>query len=319
MEAQNLSVFIRGMRLESPAVASFELAPMDGGTLPPFDPGAHVDLFLPDGQTRSYSLVSRTDDSTGYRIAVKREAQSRGGSAWLHDAARLGIGLEITSPKGDFALADAAGESIFIAGGIGITPLLPMIEKLSVLGRRWSLHYAAPSAEHMAFRHQLGADARYSGGSVTRYFPGGDGDRMDVRALVAAAPRGAHLYCCGPARMIEEFVAAAADRDPATVHFERFAAAHSAATDGGFTLKLARDGRCLPVPAGKSLLDVLLDAGLDVPYACTQGVCGSCLVPVLGGTPDHRDSFLTDEEKAANRSMLVCCSGSCSELLTLDI
>ncbi len=319
METETLTgpieVVIRGMRLESASVASFELVSPTDAALPPFAPGAHVEVAMPSGHTRSYSLVARTADGRGYCIAVKRDPASRGGSVWLHDVARLGMALRISAPKNDFPLVEDAACSVFMAGGIGITPMLAMLQRLSALGRPWQLHYAAPSAGQMAYREQVEQLA----GTCVFHAPDAEAGRMDVAAVVAAAPPGAHLYCCGPARMLDDFLAATAGRPANTVHYERFVAAQGAATDGGFRVKLARDGRCLPVPAGRSVLDVLLDAGLDVPYACTQGVCGSCQVPVLAGTPDHRDSVLTDEEKAANTSMLVCCSGALSEELTLDL
>ena len=317
METQTFPVFVRGLRLESPAVTSFELAGVDGVRLPAFTPGAHVDVCMPGGLIRSYSLVRRTADGCAYEIAVKREPESRGGSAWLH-AAPLGARLVISRPKGAFELVEEAAASVFIAGGIGITPLLPMLERLVQLGRSCRLHYAAASPAEMAFRDRLRKLAD-RGGVVIEHFSDGSSDRLDVDAVVGSAAREAHLYCCGPARMIDAFIGACEGRAAATVHYERFAAGQEPARQGGYTVELARDGRSLDVPPGKTILDVLLESGLDVPYSCGQGVCGSCQTRVLAGQPDHRDCFLTEEERAANDTIVLCCSGARSAHLVLDL
>lgn len=317
MNRSTLQAFIRGMWLESPHVVCLELLPADGARWPDFAPGAHTDFQLPDGKVRSYSLVGRSGDGLGYRFGIKREEAGRGG-AWLHDVARLGTRLEISLPKGDFTLAEDAPATLFIAGGIGITPLLPMMARLNEIGRPWELHYAVSQPCEMAFRQRI-EDLAGEGGSVRTYFSDGSTDRMNIEALVDGAAEGAHLYCCGPARMIDHYAKACVRRAPQTVHFERFAADQEAATGGGFTLELARAGRTLAVPSGKTILDVLLDAGVDVPYSCSQGVCGSCQTRVLAGEPDHRDCYLSDDERAANDSMLVCCSGARSASLVLDL
>ena len=306
------------MSLETPSVVCLELVAEDGERLPDFAPGAHVDVSLPNRQVRSYSLVGRSPDDLGLRIGIKREADSRGGSAWFHDVARLGMVLEITEPKGEFKLVEDAPETVFLAGGIGITPLLPMMRRLNATERPWQLHYAAASPIEMPFMnlvHELAGERR----RVQKYFSRGSASRMNICDLMRGLSDRTHAYCCGPAAMINAFVEANVARDPRTVHFERFATDKNAATSGGFVLELARDGRKLPVPEGKSVLDVLLDAGIDVPYSCGQGVCGSCQTRVLAGQPDHRDCFLTEDERAANDSMLVCCSGARSSHLVLDL
>ncbi|MGE0333247.1 MAG: 2Fe-2S iron-sulfur cluster-binding protein [Ramlibacter sp.] len=313
---QTFSVFIRQLRLESDNVVSVELEPVPGVQLPPATPGAHVDVQVPGAGVRSYSLIETPSSAARWRIAVKHEAQGRGGSRWFHDTARVGTALQVALPANDFQLAEDATHSIFIAGGIGITPLLAMIGRLAALGRSWELHYAAASRNSMPFQDALAARA---GGRVVKHFSEDGLGRLDIAALIGGATPDTHFYCCGPSGMIDSFLAASQSRMPATVHYERFAARQEAATDGGFVLQLARDGRCLPVPGGKSILDVLLDAGLDVPYSCTQGVCGTCRIAVLDGEPEHRDDFLTDEEKAANSALMACCSGARSARLTLDL
>jgi len=319
MNPATFSVLIKQIRLESEGTSSFELVSLTGQQLPAFTPGAHIDLHLPGGLVRSYSLLNKPSERASYRIAVKREPDSRGGSAWLHDQARVGMTLELSAPLNDFELEEEAPSSILVAGGIGITPILSMVAHLAAAGRPWQLHYCARSRECMAFSDELELLAANCKGVVHRYFNDSSPEPLDIQALVESAPDDAHLYCCGPAGMIEDFISASQKRSPNTVHFERFASSQVAATSGGFDVHLARDGRTLTVKNGKSILDTLLDAGLDVPYACTQGICGSCLTRVIDGIPDHRDDCLTDEQREANDSVIICCSGSHSQKLTLDL
>lgn len=319
MNDTGIPVLIRQIRLESSDTVSLDLCPADGTPLPAYAAGAHVDVHLPGGLVRSYSLVDTPGQQGDYRIAVKREPQSRGGSAWFHQQARVGMALHLSPPANAFGLEASAPASVFLAGGIGITPLLSMIGRLNQLGRPWQLHYAARTAGQMAFEGLVQSLAAAGQGKVHLYFTGEGSGRMDIAAIMAAAPAGAHAYACGPAGFIDAFLAATRDRPAHTVHYERFAAAQEAASQGGYALKLLRDGRTLPVPAGQSILDVLLDAGLNIDYACTQGVCGTCKVKVWDGTPDHRDDCLTDEERASNATIIACCSGSHSPVLALDL
>lgn len=312
-------LLIRQLRLECASVISVELESPNGAPLPRYSAGAHVDVQAPACPMRSYSLIDPPKESSTYRIAVKREMDSRGGSRWFHEEARVGMALQVSAPANNFALVDSAPMSVFIAGGIGITPLLSMIGQMVALGRPWELHYAAPSRAMMPFQALLGDLAARGAGQVLKHLSDESKSRLNVHEVVGGAAADAHLYCCGPAGMIDDFIAAGAARTPDTVHFERFAASQATALEGGFTLQLARDGRILDVPAGRTILDVLLDAGLDVPYSCTQGVCGTCRLAVLEGQPEHRDDYLSVEEKAANDSILVCCSGSRTATLTLDV
>lgn len=306
--------------METAEVVCLELASAGGEPLPDFMPGAHVDVQMPEGQLRSYSLVRRAVDRCAYLIAVKREAQGRGGSACLHDKAVVGATLEISVPKGDFTLMEQPELSCFLAGGIGITPLLPMIERLAELGHPWQLHYAAPAASRMAFHDRLVQLAEGSG-QVFFHFSDGSTPRLNVGQVVRAleGSAAAHLYCCGPARMVDDFLDAANNRSSETVHYERFAAAQPLATEGGYTVELASSGQSHTVPSGKTILDVLLAAGVDLPYSCGQGVCGSCYTKVISGDVDHRDCFLTQDEQASNSAMLICCSGARSGNLVLDL
>ncbi|MFT3820873.1 MAG: PDR/VanB family oxidoreductase [Rubrivivax sp.] len=318
MSTAPIPVVVRQIRLEAEDVHSFELVAADGGPLPGYDAGAHVDLDLPGRLRRSYSLYGAPGAEGCWRIAVKREAAGRGASAWLHDGVRVGQVLQAFAPVNDFALVEDAPHSVFVAGGIGITPVLAMIERFSALGRPWQLHYVARTPRRMAFRERLLQLAAHGGGRLVLHFSA-EGGRPALAEIVKGAPAGAHLYACGPNAMLDAFAAAAAAAgiEPGRVHVERFGAAAAPATDGGFAVELARDGRRFEVPAGKSVLDVLLDHGVDVPYSCMQGICGSCRVGVKAGEPEHRDDCLGEAERAG--AMTVCCSGSRSALLVLDL
>ncbi len=318
MNGPTLAVRLRQIRWEAEGVHSFELVPIDGHALPAFSAGAHIDLHLPEQRVRSYSLVNDPVETHRYLIAVQRDVLGRGGSAWLHAVPRVGDVLQVGLPVNDFALADAAAPAVFIAGGIGITPIVAMLRQLNRRRRPWQLHFAARSRQHAAFIDEIEALAGDENTLATSFSTDGD-ERLDLRAIVAAAPADAHLYCCGPARMIDAFVDACAQRPAAFVHTERFAAGAAAATGGGFDVVLQRSGRRLAVGAGKTILDTLLDEGVSVQYACSAGVCGTCRTRVIDGTPDHRDDYLSDDEKLANDSIMVCCSGARSPTLVLDL
>jgi vanillate O-demethylase ferredoxin subunit len=318
MNPTPIDVVIRQIRLEAPDIHAFELVAASGAPLPSFSAGAHVDLDLPGRLRRSYSLYG--GDSCSWHIAVKRESAGQGASAWLHGTARVGQVLKAHGPVNDFVLDEAAPASVLVAGGIGITPILAMAERLAAQDRPWRLHYVAREPRAMAFRERLQALAAASGGELHLHFST-DGGRPDLHAIAAAAPAGAHLYACGPTSMLGDFAVAvaAAGIEPARCHVERFGATLAPAVDGGFVVELARDGRVLPVPRGRSVLDVLLDHGVDVAYSCMQGICGSCRVGVKAGVPEHRDDCLSEEERSSNAAMTVCCSGARSERLVLDL
>lgn len=313
-----LAVRLQQIRWEAEDIASYELAATDGAELPPFDAGAHVDLHLPGGMVRSYSLLNAPAERARYVIGVRHEREGRGGSQWMHRSLHIGDVLHISPPANDFALHEAAPMSVFIAGGIGITPILCMLERLEALGQPWRLYYASRSPAGTAFTQRL-AELDRGRGWVQHCFATARARRMDIAAIAAAAPAQAHLYCCGPNAMIDDFERACAGRPAAQVHFERFAASQAAAVDGGYAVELRRSGQRLSIPAGKSILDTLLEHGIDVDYSCSSGICGSCRVAVLEGEPDHRDDCLSEAERRESRSIMVCCSGSRSPTLVLDL
>lgn len=318
MSNELLTLKIRQIRLETADICSFELVSSEDHPLPAASAGSHLDLLLPGGLRRSYSLLDDGRAAGCYRIAVKREPQSRGGSAWLHDHARVGHTLQAHAPGDDFALCEDAPESILIGGGIGITPLIAMARRLTDLQRPWALHYAVRSPDQAAYLLALETLASQAGGALRTYYSD-DFDRMDVAEIVRASGPQAHLYCCGPASLIDDFVAACQSRAPDHVHYERFAARQAASMEGGFEVQLARSGKTMVVAPGRTILDTVLNAGVDIPYACSQGVCGTCRTGVISGTPDHRDECLTEAERSANDCIIPCCSGSHSGLLVLDL
>lgn len=316
------SLLLTQIRWESQDVLSFELRRSDGGELPGYAAGAHIDVEVPGGLRRSYSLLDLPAARRGprYRFAVKREPRSRGASAWFHERARVGMTLRVVDLRNDFPLADSVEHALFVAGGIGVTPMLPMLAERTRLGRSWELHYTVATQACAAFVRPLRAlEAHSEGRGHLHLHASRELDaRLDVPGLLAALPQRVHAYCCGPAGLIDAFLAAAAERPPHTVHIERFASAQDAAA-GGFELQLARSGRRIAVAAGSSMLDALLDAGVPMNFSCTQGVCGTCRVGLLAGIPDHRDSCLTQAERDANHVVIACCSGARSPSLTLDL
>jgi tetrachlorobenzoquinone reductase len=301
---------------EAPNIVSYDLRPVEGGELPAFSAGAHIDLTLPNGLIRSYSLVNPQSERHRYVIAVQRDRASRGGSKWVHDNFRPGDIVAVNGPRNNFALNEAARKSLFIAGGIGITPIVSMIDRLASLERDWELVYCSRKRAETAFVERL----RAFGPRVRFNFdeePGGT--MLDIAATVRAVSPETHLYCCGPLPMLEAFETATAELPRERVHVEYFTAKEPPAVAGGFKVVLAKSGREFVVPPGKTILDTLLDAGLDHPYSCMEGVCGTCETRVLEGTPDHRDLILTEEEQAAGKVMMICCSGSKSPTLVLDL
>lgn len=310
-----MDVRIRQIRYEAEDINSYLLEPIGGGLLPAFDAGAHIDVEIAPGLSRSYSLVNDPMRRGAYEIAVHRSPTSRGGSQRIHAEWRVGQTLQVTGPRNNFPMEESAAHTVMIAGGIGITPMLPMIARLERLGRRWELHYVAATPERAAYVEQVEAF-----GQANVVFDGiPAGARLDLARICGAAPADAHLYCCGPTGMLDAFVQINADRPRDHVHIEYFTAETELATEGGYLLELSRSGKSIAVKEGETMLDALLSAGVNVGFACAEGICGSCEVKVLDGVPDHRDHFLSDEEKAANGSIMVCCSGAKTPKLVLDL
>lgn len=306
---------------EATDIHCFELVDPEGRELPPFTAGAHLDVELKPGLVRQYSLCNDPRRRDAYQLAVLREPASRGGSAGLLDQVQVGDELRVSAPGNHFALEPSARHTILIAGGIGITPILCMAERLAHAGQPFELHYAARSPDRAAFVDRIKASAFAD--KVRFYFSeGGPAARLDLAAILADRPPGTHLYVCGPPRLIEATLATAkAQGWPASrVHREFFTppeAAHG--ESGAFQIRLASSGQVLEVPADKSITQVLAENGIVLPTSCEQGVCGTCLTRVLEGEPDHRDVFLTEAEQALNDQMTPCCSRAKSAVLVLDL
>jgi tetrachlorobenzoquinone reductase len=293
----------------------YEFTPVDGRPLPGYQPGAHIDVHLPNGIVRQYSLLEAEPDPTRYMIGVKRDPASRGGSRYVHDELRVGKSLRISAPRNNFPLVEDASEVVLFAGGIGITPIWCMVQRLEKLGRSWKLYCACRSRADMAFLTAL-----ETMGSPRFHFDDENaGKFLDVAAIVSATPKDAHLYCCGPTPMLKAFEAATADWPADHLHVEYFTPKQEPAKTGGFVVELARSGREFVIPQGKSILQVLLDAGIDVDYSCELGICGACEQRVISGIPEHRDAILTEEEQASNAKVMICCAGCKSERLVLDL
>jgi tetrachlorobenzoquinone reductase len=311
-----IEVRVTAIRYAARDTNLYEFAPLDGKPLPTYEPGAHIDLHLPNGLVRQYSLIRAEPDCSSYAVSVKRDPASRGGSRYVHDELRVGRTLKISAPRNNFPLVEDAGHVVLLAGGIGITPIWCMVQRLHKLGRSFKLHYACRSRADTAFLQALEAI-----GNTQFHFDDENGDKvLDIKPIVSEAPRGAHLYCCGPMPMLHAFEAATADWPRAQIHVEYFTPKQGVEEKkGGFVVELARSGQEFVIPAGKSILQVLLDAGVDVDYSCELGICGACEQRVISGTPEHHDAILTEEEQASNTKVMICCAGCKSERLVLDL
>jgi vanillate O-demethylase ferredoxin subunit len=316
-----LNAKVMQVRDEAIDIKSFELANAAGGALPPFTPGAHIDLHLGPGLVRQYSLCNGPRDVDTYRIAVKKEPASRGGSAALHTKIKVGDEIPISAPRNNFALKDHPGPAMLVAGGIGITPMISMARHLEIGGRPWSLQYFTRSIPHTAF-HELLSEKRFLGKVTFHYAAEPDAVRAYLRRILWHRADDAELYLCGPRPFMDLVEStAAATWPPEAVNLEYFSA-DSAALAGPrdtFTVKLARTGGDYVIPPDKSIVEALKEHGVEIETSCEQGVCGTCLTGVLEGEPDHRDVFLTDEEKRACDKMMCCVSRAKSESLTLDL
>ena len=319
--APTIAVRVTRKVAEAEDICSFELQAVDGRPLPAFSAGSHVDVHGPGGLVRQYSLCNDPGETHRYLIAVLKDAGSRGGSRAMHEQVNEGDTLTISAPKNHFALAHDATEHLLLAGGIGITPLLCMAERLAVSGAAFTLHYATRSRARTAFIERIAGSSFAA--RVQHHFDDGDtAQRLNLAQALAAPRPGAHLYVCGPQGFMDAVLAAAraAGWPEAQLHWEFFGAAPvDTANDGGFEVQLASSGRVIVVARDQSVAQALEAAGVIVPTSCEQGVCGTCLTRVLDGVPDHRDLYLTPEEQAANDQFTPCCSRAKSARLVLDL
>jgi len=301
-------------------IDSFELADCSGGALPSSTPGAHLDVHLPSGLTRQYSLCDSASTPDRYRIAVLRDPTGRGGSVDMHDLVKVGDTLRIGAPRNHFPLVPSASRSLLFAGGIGITPILSMAQHLTSHGQEFELHYCARSADRMAFRDLLMTTALAH--KTCLYFDDqGEDQRIDISQALALPREGVHVYVCGPRGFIDAVLQTAqANGWPGSqLHSESFSGNPAITRGAPFEVQLARSGRVISVSSEETVIQALARSGVDVPTSCEQGICGTCLLRVCAGVPDHRDMFLTPAEHLGNEWLIPCCSRSKTSTLVLDL
>jgi cytochrome P450/ferredoxin-NADP reductase len=314
-----ISVRVAARRNEAEGVVSLELVAADGGALPPYEAGSHIDVEIDEGLVRQYSLSGDPATKTGYRIGVLREVDSRGGSVAVHERLHQGASLRIGAPKNFFHLDEIAPSTLLFAGGIGVTPILAMAYRLHGIGASFSLHYAVRSRTRAAFTEEL-AKAAFHGQVNLHFDDEAPEQRLDVKRILESSATGTHLYCCGPAGFMNYVTqtAEALGWPKSQIHVEHFAAS-PVLVGAPFSVVAQRSGRTFDIPCERTILDVLADAGYDISSSCRSGVCGTCMTPVIHGLPDHRDMVQTEEEKAENLQIAICCSRSKTRQLVLDI
>ena len=315
---KTIEVLLRSITYEAEDVISLELRPVATQTLPAFTAGSHIELQLGNGLRRNYSLANPQHERHRYCIAVQNEPAGRGGSRFIHQSVRVGDILTISPPRNNFPLVETAQRCVFIAGGIGITPIWCMVQRLVSLAQPWSLFYAARSRRRAAYLDAI-LDLGVARNVHLHFDDESQGEFLDLGAIVQDAAPGTHFYCCGPLPMLAAFERATTGLPPDTVHVEYFAAKEPVAVKGGFDVVLARSERSVFVPDNSTILDALVAAGIVVEHSCLEGVCGTCETKVIEGIPDHRDMVLSAQERASNRTMMICCSGSKSGRLVLDL
>lgn len=316
-ETQVSRLEVVSIRREATGVVGLSLRSPGSLPLPNWTPGAHIEVHLPGGLIRHYSLCGDPADEKTWRIAVLREPTGRGGSEFIHDSIRQGDVVTVKGPRNNFKLVESS-RYLFIAGGIGITPIIPMIRQISDHGIPWTLLYGGRSSQSMAFID----DVRSVRGGAVHIWPEDQHGLLDLARFLSEPRDDTAVYCCGPGPLLDAVEQYCAAWPPGALHLERFAPKTPVATlrsDGEFEVRLARSGESLHVPPSKSLLEVLEGAGYDIDNSCRAGICGTCEVAVCEGVPDHLDDVLSDEERDSNQVILACVSRSRTPVLVLDL
>lgn len=297
-------------------VVSIRFADPEGGPVPEWTPGSHVDLVLDDDVVRQYSLCGDQLDTSSLTVAVLRESEGRGGSIRVHEKIEVGDVISIKGPRNHFELVEAESY-LFVAGGIGITPIIPMLRSVDSGGTPWQLLYGGRSRVSMAFSSDLAG----AYGDRVSLRPQDEFGLLDLVSALETVQPGTAVYCCGPEPLLQAVETACATRPDVTLHVERFSpkAQPAGAVDGSFEVELRRSGQTISVTADQSILDAVLDAGVDADFSCHEGTCGTCEVAVLGGRPDHRDSVLSADEQECGDAMMICVSRSCDQKLIIDL
>jgi vanillate O-demethylase ferredoxin subunit len=315
-----IDVVVVSRKDEAQGICSYELASIDQGPLPAFSAGAHIDVHLPGGLIRQYSLCNHPEEQHRYVIGVLKDPASRGGSQILHEWVNAGDRLRISEPRNLFPLAHQAKRSLLFAGGIGITPILCMAERLAHSGADFEMHYCARSSERAAFVDRIRNSAFAN--QVFLHFDEQPDTALNAAHVLANPQDNVHVYVCGPGGFMQHVLdsARAQGWQEALLHREYFAATPTdTRQDGSFSVKVSSTGQVFEIPADKTVVQVLESHGIDIAMSCEQGICGTCLTRVLDGVPEHRDLFLSEEEQALNDQFTPCCSRSKSPLLVLDI
>ena len=323
MSSPTLNALVHTMRYEADGIVSVEFRPATPEVdFPAFEAGSHIDLHLPNGLVRSYSLCNPSTDRQRYVVGVLNDRKSRGGSRYVHQQLRVGMTLPISHPRNNFKLHDDASRSVLVAGGIGVTPIWCMLQRLAALGRPVEMIYCARSRNESAFVEAISALAAEKSIPLTWHFDQEKGGPPDLAAMLAGKGADSHYYCCGPTPMLDNFEATCGKLGYLHAHIERFAAVHveaPAATET-YVVECAKSGKSVEVPPGKSILDSLIDAGLSPDHSCKEGVCGACETRVLeAGEIEHHDGILSKAERAAGKTMMICVSRCKRGPLVLDI
>ena len=294
----------------------FEFRDLDGHPLPQFSAGAHIAIEVPNGLLRKYSLCNDPAERDRYMVAVKREVNGRGGSIDLIDHVKTGDHLKVAAPVNDFELPQRAQDFLFIAGGIGITPIMAMIRQAHTQSKRFRLYYLTRSPETTAFLDELSAP-EFKDNVVIHYDGGDTANSLDLKPILAERKNREHLYCCGPRPLMEAVRHMTDHWSSAAVHFEAFSDAEThKPTDKPFKVRLARSGAVIDVPADKTILEALHEHGIDVASSCETGTCGTCRTKLTTGKVDHRDLVLADHERVDN--IMICVSRALTDEITID-
>ena len=325
MVVETMELRVRRITNEAEGINTFELVDPDGSDLPAFAAGAHIDVHVPGGFLRQYSLCNDPRERRRYVVGVLDDPAGTGGSRAMHRSVRAGDRITISHPRNNFPVREEAKRHLLLAGGIGVTPMMAMIERLEATGADFTMHYCTRSVAQTAFRDRLAGLAARD--RVVNHYDGGDPARgLDIPGLLARHEEGTHLYYCGPTGFMLATREGSAHWPPETVHFEYFAPvpqekpAAGEAVDPGdaeFQVTLSSTGATYNVPADKSIVDVLRDNGIDVDTSCEAGTCGTCKTHYLEGEPDHNDFVLTDAEQ--REWVMICCARSRSERIVLDL
>ncbi|WP_406424525.1 PDR/VanB family oxidoreductase [Streptomyces sp. NBC_01589] len=301
---------------EADGVVSLELRRADGASLPAWAPGAHIDLLLAPDLVRQYSLCSSPEEAEVWRVAVLREKDGRGGSLHVHDTLAEGDAVRVRGPRNHFPM-ERAERYLFIAGGVGVTPIIPMLAEAERLGSAWEMAYGGRTLASMAFRDEL--VKRYE--ERVRVRPEDEYGLLDLDALLGTPQPGTLIYCCGPEPLLKAVEERCAGWPDGALHLERFTPKELQAPlrDGAFDVELAQSGITVTVPPDKSVLQAVEEAGVQVLSSCQEGTCGTCETGVLDGTVDHRDSLLTPAEQSSHDTMMICISRALCPRLVLDL